>query len=273
MSAHIPILQAYFMDFFYLISAFVPLVYCHVQWRVVSTVYFTWEEFVARLGMLIDLRTCIGCHACSIACKAEFDVPLGVFRDTVKYVEEGKYPKATRHFIPVLCNHCEDAPCLKACPTGAIIRVENGEVVINKSDCNVNRFCMAACPYGAYTSTRTKMSPRSAPSASTVPRRGCSPHVSMPAPRTAVFSVTLTIRVAPLARRPRATVLPSGSPRQGRSPACFMSIPREHSHTLRMRVSKLIHGRSCQETQAQCKAHMWPPPGSSPHDADVTTTA
>jgi Fe-S-cluster-containing dehydrogenase component len=104
---------------------------------------------MARLGMLIDLRTCIGCHACSVACKAEFDVPLGVFRDTVKYVEEGKYPKATRHFIPVLCNQCEEAPCLKACPTGAIIRIENGEIVINKGDCNVNRFCMAACPYGA----------------------------------------------------------------------------------------------------------------------------
>jgi len=104
---------------------------------------------MARLGMLIDLRTCIGCHACSVACKAEFDVPLGVFRDTVKYVEEGKYPQATRHFIPVLCNQCEEAPCLKACPTGAIIRVENGEIVINKGDCNVNRFCMAACPYGA----------------------------------------------------------------------------------------------------------------------------
>ena len=104
---------------------------------------------MARLGMLIDLRTCIGCHACSVACKAEFDVPLGVFRDAVKYIEEGKYPKATRHFIPVLCNQCEEAPCLKACPTGAIIRLEHGEVVINKGDCNVNRFCMAACPYGA----------------------------------------------------------------------------------------------------------------------------
>ena len=99
--------------------------------------------------MLIDLRTCIGCHACSVACKAEFDVPLGVFRDTVKYVESGVYPKARRDFIPVLCNHCEDAPCLKACPTAAIERREDGQVVINEGDCNVNRFCMAACPYGA----------------------------------------------------------------------------------------------------------------------------
>lgn len=104
---------------------------------------------MSRLGMLIDLRTCIGCHACSVACKAEFDVPLGVFRDTVKYVEAGSYPKATRHFVPVLCNHCEEAPCLAACPTAAIERLPDGQVVINKGDCNVNRFCMAACPYGA----------------------------------------------------------------------------------------------------------------------------
>ncbi|RVX39795.1 Fe-S-cluster-containing dehydrogenase component [Nonomuraea polychroma] len=107
------------------------------------------ENRMVRLGMLIDLNTCIGCHACSVACKAEFDVPLGVFRDTVKYVEDGTYPHATRHFIPVLCNHCEDAPCLNACPTGAIVRLENGEVTIDEGDCNLNRFCMAACPYGA----------------------------------------------------------------------------------------------------------------------------
>lgn len=104
---------------------------------------------MARLGMLVDLRTCIGCHACSVACKSEFDVPLGVFRDTVKYKEAGSYPQAMRHFIPVLCNQCEDAPCLQACPTGAILRQPNGEVVINKEDCNGNRFCLSACPYGA----------------------------------------------------------------------------------------------------------------------------
>jgi len=99
--------------------------------------------------MLIDLNTCIGCHACSVACKAEFDVPLGVFRDTVLYVEDGTYPAVTRHFIPVLCNHCEDAPCLDACPTDAITRLPDGQVVIEEGDCNLNRFCMGACPYGA----------------------------------------------------------------------------------------------------------------------------
>lgn len=104
---------------------------------------------MARVGMLIDLRTCIGCHACSVACKSEFDVPLGVFRDTVKYLETGQYPSAKRHFIPVLCNHCEDAPCLKACPTQAISRLDGGEVTIDKNRCNAVRACMSACPYGA----------------------------------------------------------------------------------------------------------------------------
>jgi tetrathionate reductase subunit B len=104
---------------------------------------------MGRFGMLIDLNTCIGCHACSVACKAEFGVPLGVFRDTVKYVEDGIYPAARRYFIPVLCNHCEDAPCLNVCPTDAVTRLPGGEVVIEEGDCNLNRFCMSACPYGA----------------------------------------------------------------------------------------------------------------------------
>lgn len=104
---------------------------------------------MTRLGMLIDLNTCIGCHACSVACKAEFDVPLGAFRDTVHYVEDGTYPQVTRHFIPVLCNQCTDAPCLNACPTGAITRLDDGPVVIEEGDCNLNRFCMSACPYDA----------------------------------------------------------------------------------------------------------------------------
>jgi Fe-S-cluster-containing dehydrogenase component len=72
-----------------------------------------------------------------------------VFRDTVKYVEDGKYPHARRHFLPVLCNHCEDAPCLTACPTGAISRPDGQAVIIDKSLCNANRMCMTACPYGA----------------------------------------------------------------------------------------------------------------------------
>jgi tetrathionate reductase subunit B len=115
------------------------------------------ERTMTRLGMLIDLRTCIGCHACSVACKAEFDVPLGSLRNTVKYVEQraapatqpGQQPNALRHFIPVLCNHCEDAPCTKACPSHAIVRLEGGQVVVDAERCRGKQECVEACPYGA----------------------------------------------------------------------------------------------------------------------------
>ncbi|MCC7072201.1 MAG: 4Fe-4S dicluster domain-containing protein [Deltaproteobacteria bacterium] len=106
---------------------------------------------MARLSMLIDLRTCIGCHACSVACKAEFDVPLGTLRNTVKYVENGQAPQALRHFIPVLCNHCEDAPCTRVCPSRAVIRLDGGQVVIDKDRCRGKQECIEACPYGAIT--------------------------------------------------------------------------------------------------------------------------
>lgn len=69
--------------------------------------------------MLIDLRRCIGCHACSVACKAEFDVPLGSTRSRVEYVEKADYPYVGRSFLPRLCNHCDHPPCVSVCPTGA----------------------------------------------------------------------------------------------------------------------------------------------------------
>jgi len=72
-----------------------------------------------RYGMVIDLRRCFGCHACSVACKAEQDVPLGYFKSWVVVSEKGRYPKAGRDFVPVLCNHCDKPPCVEACPTQA----------------------------------------------------------------------------------------------------------------------------------------------------------
>ncbi len=100
-----------------------------------------------RAGMVIDLRRCIGCHACSVSCKTEHDVALGVFRTRVRYLER---PKATQlAFLPLLCNHCEDAPCIPACPTEAMNRKEDGRVVVEHTKCNGNTDCIAACPYDA----------------------------------------------------------------------------------------------------------------------------
>lgn len=102
-----------------------------------------------RLGMVIDLDRCVGCQACSVSCKAEHGVRLGGFRAWVSERETGAYPKVRRAFLPRLCNHCERAPCLSVCPTGATHRRPDGLVAIDKTRCIGCRHCMQACPYGA----------------------------------------------------------------------------------------------------------------------------
>jgi tetrathionate reductase subunit B len=100
-----------------------------------------------RAGMVIDLRRCTGCHACSVSCKTEHDVPLGDFRNRVRYLEQPEENMLS--FLPLMCMHCQDAPCLDACPTTAISRMSDGHVVINQDKCNGNKACITACPYGA----------------------------------------------------------------------------------------------------------------------------
>ena len=104
---------------------------------------------MTRLGMVIDLKRCIGCHACTVACKTEHATPPGVFWGRVMEKEEGKYPTARRVFLPVLCNHCEDAACMTACPTGATYKRPDGIVLVDYDKCIGCRACMNACPYAA----------------------------------------------------------------------------------------------------------------------------
>jgi Fe-S-cluster-containing dehydrogenase component/formate-dependent nitrite reductase membrane component NrfD len=98
-------------------------------------------------GFAIDLRKCIGCHACTIACKAEHDIPVGVNRCWVKTVEKGSFPETRRFFFPVLCNQCDDAPCVRICPTSALFRRRDGIVDLHGDSCIGCRACMEACPY------------------------------------------------------------------------------------------------------------------------------
>jgi tetrathionate reductase subunit B len=103
-----------------------------------------------QYAMLIDLRRCIGCHACSVACKAEADVPLGVARSWVEYTEKGQYPNVSRTFLPRLCNQCSEPDCVRVCPTGATYkRPQDGIVVVDQGVCIGCLYCAQACPYGA----------------------------------------------------------------------------------------------------------------------------
>ena len=104
---------------------------------------------MVNYGFVIDNRSCIGCHACTVACKSEHDVPIGVNRTHVKYVETGTYPDSSREFSVHRCNHCEDAPCTTICPTTALYTREDGIVDFDDERCIGCKSCMQACPYDA----------------------------------------------------------------------------------------------------------------------------
>ena len=100
-------------------------------------------------GFIIDNNKCIGCHACTVACKAEHNVPVGVFRTWVKYVETGSYPDTRRLFSVMRCNHCENPPCVHICPVSALFQRKDGIVDFDKTRCIGCKSCMQACPYDA----------------------------------------------------------------------------------------------------------------------------
>jgi Fe-S-cluster-containing dehydrogenase component/formate-dependent nitrite reductase membrane component NrfD len=100
-------------------------------------------------GFLIDNRKCIGCHACTVACKSEHEVPIGVDRTWVKYIEKGEFPNTRRLFTVMRCNHCDWAPCVTICPVTALYRRDDGVIDFNNERCIGCKACMQACPYDA----------------------------------------------------------------------------------------------------------------------------
>ena len=122
---------------------------------------------MTRYSMLIDLDRCLACQACVIACKMENNVPAStpeafrggrmVFRTRVVPLgRNGKYPSPQVDIYPVLCNQCDNPPCVAACPTGATFKREDGIVLIDWEKCTGCRYCMAACPYGARSLMQTE---------------------------------------------------------------------------------------------------------------------
>ena len=102
-----------------------------------------------RYAMAIDTRTCVGCTACVSACKTENDVAVGFSRDWITSVVSGQFPDLSMEIRSERCNHCEDAPCVTVCPTGASYVGPGGIVLVDHAKCTGCKACVAACPYDA----------------------------------------------------------------------------------------------------------------------------
>jgi phenylacetyl-CoA:acceptor oxidoreductase 27-kDa subunit len=100
-----------------------------------------------RYGMVIDLKKCVSCYACMIACKQEHFLPPNVFWSRLLVTETGEYPRVRKVTYPILCNHCKEAVCVDVCPSGASTRRDDGIVTINPDTCVGCQYCVLACPY------------------------------------------------------------------------------------------------------------------------------
>lgn len=100
-------------------------------------------------AMIIDLHRCMGCEACVIACKITNKTPHGIFRTKILEAEaQGKGGRVKHVFLPTLCHHCFDAPCMNVCPENAIYRNDSGLVLTDWSRCRGEGSCVDACPIG-----------------------------------------------------------------------------------------------------------------------------
>ncbi len=102
-------------------------------------------------GMVVDLKLCIGCNTCVVACKMRNGTPPGVFWNRVLEEEVGTFPTARRVFWPVRCMHCEEPACVEVCPTGASSRREDGIVAVDAEKCVGCKACILSCPYDVRT--------------------------------------------------------------------------------------------------------------------------
>ncbi len=104
-----------------------------------------------RWAMAIDLRKCVGCNGCTIACITENKLPPGVVYRPVVTETIGTYPNVAKRFLPRPCLHCEEPPCVPVCPVGATHKRPDGIVSIDYDECIGCRYCITACPYNART--------------------------------------------------------------------------------------------------------------------------
>lgn len=105
---------------------------------------------MARYAMVIDLRKCVGCDACTVACRTEWDVPLGHSRTWVNHSGAiGEFPNVVATSFVAQCNHCDEPSCIPVCPTGATFQIKSGIVKVDTELCIGCGYCAEACPYDA----------------------------------------------------------------------------------------------------------------------------
>ncbi len=104
---------------------------------------------MARYGMLINTKKCVGCSACRIACQMRNHLEPEESFITYHEIETGEFPNVYNEVVPTQCMHCEDAPCAAVCPTHATYITDSGVVLVDEEKCIGCKYCMAACPYGA----------------------------------------------------------------------------------------------------------------------------
>lgn len=109
---------------------------------------------MAHNTIVIDLNRCIGCMGCNTACKTVNSVPIGNYWNRIVRVgpfpsyEGANFPDVDWYYLPVQCQHCEDAPCVNVCPTGASFKAEDGTVQVDPESCIGCQSCVPVCPYG-----------------------------------------------------------------------------------------------------------------------------
>ncbi len=175
-----------------------------------------------QYGFVLDQRRCIGCHACTVACKSENDVPLGDFRTWVKYTEVGSFPAIRRHFAVLRCNQCTAAPCVTICPVTALDKRKDGIVDLDKDICIGCKACMQACPYDALHLNEETGGAEKCHFCAHRVEQGLKPACEVVCPETAIISGDLHDPQSPVSRIlasvPGATVR---RPEQGTGPNVF----------------------------------------------------
>ena len=175
---------------------------------------------MTRYGMLINTLDCIGCYTCRVSCQRQNGlVPMEAFIHFLDS-ESGTYPHVKTEVVPVQCMHCDDAPCAKACPTGATYVTDEGIVRVDQEKCIGCKYCMAVCPYQArvineVTGTVDKcrlcaaeLSAQGAPNCSCVSAclTGCRMVGDLDNPDSDIAQAVVSLNARTLTGDPRATI-------------------------------------------------------------------